>query len=430
MEIKLVHNELLQETVHQARLPQGGEVFVLRKPGFQKKYAVFSTKYGSLDSKFRNPGTGEVVAVPDGIAHFLEHKLFESEDQPVFDRFAELGASANAYTSYTVTSYLFSCTDLFPQALATLLDFVQKPYLTDENVEKEKGIIEQELQMYADSPSRRVYTNLLRALYHDNPVRIEIGGTVESIYKITKDDLYLCYNTFYHPANMALFVIGDVDPDEVIALANEHILEPKRQLSGPIERFYPEESATVRQEQVQEEMVVSRPILYLGIKDNHPGTGVEMLRQSLVTNILHKMLFGPTTELYTKLYEAGLIDESFGSFYTSEPQYGFTMLGGETSDPKRLMAEIQADLEDKLTKGLDEQDFMRQKRQAIGEFLHAFDSLEFIANNFIRYHFRGVSLFDYVGILEGITPQDGEKRLRQHFAPDRMAASLVLPKGR
>lgn len=425
-----LHSELLQETVYHTRLPQGVEVFVLPKPGFQKKYAVFSTKYGSVDSRFENPADGAMVEVPEGIAHFLEHKLFESEDKPVFNRFAELGASANAYTSYTITSYLFSCTDNFQQALATLLDFVQHPYLTDENVEKEKGIIEQELRMYQDSPGRRVFTNLLQAMYHVNPVRIEIGGTVESIYRITKDDLYLCYNTFYHPSNMALFVVGDVDPGQVMDLAYEHILFPEQDRAASIRRFYPEEPETVKDTEVSEALVVSRPIAYLGLKENRLASGEQLLRQSLVTNILHRVLFGPTTELYTRLYESGLINEGFGAFYTAEPQFGFSALGGETSDPHRLLEEIQVELHRRLNEGLNPEEFLRQKRQAIGEFLHAFDSLEFIANNFIRYYFRGVSLFDYVRVLEGITLEDGEKRLKEHFAPEKMAVSIVFPKGR
>ncbi|NLV91627.1 MAG: insulinase family protein [Firmicutes bacterium] len=422
-------NTHLQETLHYCKLPQGLEVFVLPRPGFQKKYAVYSTKYGAIDSEFVDPSTGQRVKVPDGIAHFLEHKLFESEDRPVFDRFAELGAAANAYTSNTITSYLFSGTDMFTEALVTLLEFVQTPYLTDANVAKEKGIIEQELRMYADSPGRRVYSNLLQALYQKNPVRIEVGGTVESIYQITKEDLLLCYRTFYHPGNMALFVIGDVNPQAVVELAAAHVRQPENPLDQGIERIYPEEPDEINQERIIEEMVVSRPLVYLGLKDNSPGEGLELLRQTVVTNLLHKVVFGPTSSLYTELYEAGLIDDGFGAFYTAEPQYGFTMLGGETTDPEGLIEKIKGDLEDKLARGFDHDAFLRVKRQAIGEFLQAFDSLEFIANNYIRYHFRGTSLFDYLSVLEGITPEDGEQRLKQHFAPDNMAVSLVLPKG-
>lgn len=422
-----IHNGLLQETVYYTKIPQGLEVFVLRRPGFQKKYAVISTKYGSIDSKFTDPATGQIVEVPDGIAHFLEHKLFESEEKPVFDRFAELGASANAYTSYTITSYLFSCTENFAESLVTLLDFVQHPYLTDENVEKEKGIIEQELRMYRDSPERRVYTNLLRALYHENPVRIEIGGTVESIYQITKEDLMLCYRTFYHPSNMALFVVGDVSPDLVVDIAAKHIRASDTR-QDEIRRFYPDEPETVKEPRVVDELVVSRPIVYFGVKDATKLSGPELLRQTILTNILHKMLFGRTTDFYARLYEDGLINETFGAFYTGEIEFGYSMIGGETPDPQRLGDKLEETVAAAIQSGLSQESFERHKRESIGEFLHAVDSMTFIANNFISQHFKGASLFDFVELCEGLTLEDAERRLAEHFVPERMAISILNPK--
>src|SRR5690606_38157317 len=218
MDVRRHHVRQLDEELTVGTLPNGLEVFVLRKPGFSKKYAVFSTRYGSIDRTFRHPGDGTWHTVPDGIAHFLEHKLFEEEGGNAFDRFAALGASANAYTSYTMTSYLFSCSDHFRENLDILLDYVQEPYFTDENVEKEKGIIEQEIRMYQDHAAYRTMRTLLNCLYHQHPVRIDILGSVESIRRIDKDTLYRCHEAFYHPSNMALFVVGEVDPGEVFEL--------------------------------------------------------------------------------------------------------------------------------------------------------------------------------------------------------------------
>lgn len=422
-----IRNNLLQETVYRTKIPQGLEVFVLPRPGFNKKYVVISTKYGSMDSQFEVPDTGQVVRVPDGIAHFLEHKLFEAEEKPVFERFAELGASANAYTSYAITSYLFSCTDNFAESLATLLDFVQHPYLTDENVEKEKGIIEQELRMYEDSPGRRVYTNLLKALYHENPVRIEIGGTVESIYRITKEDLLLCYRTFYHPSNMALFVVGDINPESVVELVEKHIV-PVDHRQKEIRRFYPEEPDTVKDAKVVDELVVSRPIVYFGVKEAAKASGAELLRRDILTNILHKILFGRTSEFYARLYADGLINETFGAYYTGEVEFGYSLMGGETPDPERLGDELRQAVANALKNGLSPESFKRHQRESIGEFLHAVDSMEFIANNFISQYFKGVSLFDYVDLCEGLTLEDAEQRLAEHFVPERMAFSVLNPK--
>src|SRR5690606_2982267 len=212
-----MYSQLLEERVVFTRLPSGLEVFVMPRPGFQKRYAVFSARYGSIDNRFRRPGTGQELEVPDGIAHFLEHQLFEDEEGHVFNSFAALGASVNAYTSHTMTRYPFSTTDNFEAALDRLLDFVQAPHFTPEGVQKEIGIIEQEIRMYQDQPRHRLGMNLLEALYHAHPVRIDIAGTVESIRRIDPETLYACYDTFYHPSNMAVFVVGDVDPEVVLA---------------------------------------------------------------------------------------------------------------------------------------------------------------------------------------------------------------------
>ena len=241
MRWQVVQDPRLRDRVMHTRLDNGLGVFVMPKPGFHKRYAVFSTHYGSIDNRFRRPDRPDVIEVPDGIAHFLEHQLFEDESGHVFNAFADLGASVNVYTSHTMTSYLFSTTDNFPQAFQRLLDFVQKPHFTPAGVEKEVGIIEQEIQMYQDQPRHRLVMNLLQALYHVHPVRIDIAGTPESIRAITAETLYTCYDTFYHPSNMAVFVVGDVDPDAVLMQVRDDMAARDYTFREPVERLFERE---------------------------------------------------------------------------------------------------------------------------------------------------------------------------------------------
>jgi predicted Zn-dependent peptidase len=263
---KVIENKLLKEKIFWQKVEPGLEVFVLPKRGYNKKYATFATRFGSIDSHFVVEGEGQELVVPDGVAHFLEHKLFEEKEGNVFDRFAKLGASSNAFTNFTNTAYLFSSTDNFEECLEILLDFVQQPYFTEENVEKEKGIIEQEIRMYEDNPQWRIFFNLLAALYQKHPVRKDIAGTVESIRQIDKDVLYQCYRTFYHPSNMAVFVVGDVDPDKTMKQVADNIARHGHAPLGEIKRFYPQEGPNLAEKFVSQELVVSQPIINLGIK--------------------------------------------------------------------------------------------------------------------------------------------------------------------
>lgn len=422
-----LRSQLLQEEVFHARLESGLQVYLLRKPGYRRAYATVATRYGSVDSRFIPAGSTEPLEVPAGIAHFLEHKLFEEEGGSVFDRFAERGASANAFTSYTLTAYLFSCTSAFDENLRVLLDFVAKPYFTDELVEKEKGIIEQELKMYDDHPDRVLLRNLLEALYHQNPVRIDIGGTVESVRQITKEQLYTCYNTFYHPSNMVLFAAGDLDPEATLQVIRE--AAPDGEARGEIERFYPEEPEAVRERRVEQAMAVSRPRYALGVKDRVTGlTGEVLMRREIAHNMLLHMLFGRSSTAYQALYEAGLIDDGFGAYYTASPLYGHAIIGGETDDPDRLHREIVAIVDRFREEGFDEADFQRAKRQALGEFLDAFNSLEFIAHSFISYHFREGNFFRYPEIVQEMPAEELRSHIDQLLDLERSAVSIVRPR--
>ncbi len=430
MKWQIKENQTIQEKVFVADLSPGPALYVLPREGFNKKYAIFSTRFGSIDNCFMVKQNGEKkkVSVPDGVAHFLEHKLFDNEDGNIFDRFAEYGASPNAFTTFTHTTYLFSCTDFFEENLGLLLEFVQSPYFTEESVAKEQGIIQQEIMMYQDNPDWRVFFNLLGALYHEHPVRKDIAGDVESISRITRDVLYTCYNTFYHPANMAIFVTGDLSPDQVLKQVTDDLERRSINGSQDIERCYPGENASVNQRKVTQELSVSQPMLYMGFKDTYSYLeGRELLVRDLVSELLLEMIFSKSEPLYTRLYEEGLIDERFSAGFVAECSYGYTIMGGKTKDPDLLHQRILEGIHQIKKEGLKEESFARHRRKMQGEFLKSFNSLEFIANNFLANRFRGVDLFEIVDALERISFQDIESRLHEHLNEELHAVSIINP---
>jgi predicted Zn-dependent peptidase len=416
----------VNETLYSEQLPNGLKVYLLPKMGFGKTYAVFTTRYGSIDSHFRISGGAE-VHVPDGIAHFLEHKMFDKQDRDVFQDFSRNGASCNAFTTFNRTAYLFSCTDLVEENLNILLDFVQEPYFTEQSVEKEKGIIGQEIRMYDDNPDWKVYTSLLKAMYREHPVRIEIAGTVESIAKITKDTLYQCYETFYHPSNMILFVVGSFDPEAIMQAVRKN--QAGKSFSSPapkIERFFPQEPAALAQKQVENHLAVGLPKCMIGFKDAHVGlSGEALLRREMTTKLLLDILFGTSSALYQKLYEAGLITESFDYDYTCEQDYAYSLVGGDTPDPERLKEMIQQEISHYLQTGIAQDEFERSKRKKIGHFLRSLNSIEYIANQFTSYTFNGTDLFAVLPVLESITLQEVTERMGEHLRFDQMAVSIV-----
>ena len=426
-----IHHEQVQETVYHQSLANGLAVYVLPKRGFHKTYATFTTRFGSVDRTFRR-ADGEKITVPDGIAHFLEHKMFEQESgEDVFQQFALQGASANAFTSFTRTTYLFSCTDNVKANLETLLDYVQSPYFTDENVEKEKGIIGQEIRMYDDAPDWQSYFGLIRAFYHHHPVKIDIAGTVESIQAITKEVLYQCYETFYHPSNMLLFVVGAVNPDEVFAWVEENQARKEFPPLFKIERFFPDEPDTVANKKTVKHLPVGVSKCMFGFKEaaNALGKkGDEALKQECVTNILLEALFGNGAEFYRSLYDEGLIDEQFGYDYTLENGFGFTIIGGDTPDPERLIERVENEIPKFVDKGLTEEAFLRIKKKRIGGALRLLNSLEWIANQFTQYRFLGTDLFRTLPLLESITYADVQQRAQELFDLERMAVSVVTSK--
>ncbi|SHJ56085.1 EF-P 5-aminopentanol modification-associated protein YfmH [Tepidibacter formicigenes] len=427
--MKKIFNDILKEEIYYEKLENGLDLFFMPKKGFNKKYAVFATKYGSNELEFIPIGEKEKVRVNEGIAHFLEHKMFEQPDGGnAFDRFSELGASANAYTNFTMTAYLFSATDNFYEALEHLINYVQTPYFTDENVEKEKGIIEQEIKMYDDNADWKVYFNTLKAMYVNNYTKIDIAGTVESIYKITKDELYKCYNTFYNPSNMALFVVGDLEYEKVMDVVNKTIKTDTKVL-GDIKRFYPNEPDNINQKEIIENLSVSIPMFNIGFKDIDVNKdGEELLKKEISTEIILDMIFKKGSSLYEELYLNRLINESFGCNHVSQIDHGYTIIGGESKEPYKVKDTIFKYIEKYKKEGLSKEDFERIKKKKIGMFLKYFDSVEFIANNFISYKFRNINLIDYLEVLKKIQFEEVIKRFENHFKEEYSVISIVNPK--
>ncbi len=426
---KEIHSELLREKMIMKELDNGLKVYFMPRKGYTKQYAIFATNYGSNDSVFLVPGESEATVVPDGIAHFLEHKLFEEPEGSIFDKFSELGSNVNAYTNFTSTCYLFSSTDRFYENLELLLHFVQTPYFTDENVEKEKGIISQEINMYNDNPQWKVFFNALKAMYHQHPVKTDIAGTIESIHKITKEDLYKCYDTFYAPKNMVLFIVGDVEEDKTFSIIDKS-MDRKRSLNTmEVIRKYPSESDTIVQNIIEENLDVSIPLFNIAYKDADNGLhGEELLSKDVSTKILLDMLFGKSSELYTELYEEGLINDTFEHEYTGEADYGYSMLGGESKNPKKVKDRIEAYIDRLKNTGLDKKDFERIKNKQMGEHLSYYNSVEFIATTFVAYHFQGVNIFEYVEKLKDMEFSTVEKRFMDHFNNERCILSIISPK--
>ena len=419
----------LQEELYFEKMSNGLNVYVLPKKGFNKTYATFTTKYGSIDNHFMPLEKQDFVKVPDGIAHFLEHKLFEKEDGDVFQQFSRQGASANAFTSFTRTAYLFSSTSNVEQNLETLIDFVQDPYFTEKTVEKEKGIIGQEITMYDDNPDWRLYFGLIQNLYKNHPVKIDIAGTIESITPITADLLYECYGTFYHPSNMLLFIVGPVDPKAIMDQVRENQGKKEYSSQPEIQRKFDEEPVEADQKKQVLKMNVQTSKCLLGIKALHVNqSGEEMLKNELTMNVFLDLLFGKSSDNYEQLYSSGLIDETFSYDYTQEQGFGFAMVGGDTREPDKLAETLENMLMEAKKGGVFNEDQLgRAIKKKIGSFLRAVNSPEYIANQFTRYAFNDMNLFEVVPVLEKITLRDVEKLAAELVSEDRFSVCQVVP---
>ncbi len=422
--MKTLEFERIREKVIQYDHPSGLKVFVIPKKDYHKVYATFATNYGSIDNTFIAPGETEQTRVPDGIAHFLEHKLFEQEDGSVMDKFSKLGSQPNAYTAFTQTVYLFSCTEGFEENFRLLMDYVQHPYLTDENVEKEKGIIAQEINMYQDNADWRVFFNLLGAMYDKHPVKIDIAGTVDSISQITKEALYKCYYTFYHPSNMILVVVGDVEPETVFRMADEQIIA--RNNPGDIQKVFPDETYGHKSQLVESKLAVAMPQFQMGIRDRAGITGYDLLKRKICLEMILSMLMGRSSVLYNQLYNEGLINQSFGSEATLEESYGFTAWGGQSKDPAGCAQRIREAIQKAQQEGLEQSHFERIRKAHEGRFIRNLNSPENISHEFIPLAFKGMNYFEHARVYAELTLADAQRVFREHFALEP-ALSIIWP---
>lgn len=423
--------EQLQEIIYTETLDNGLQVILLPKNDFHKTYGLFSTNFGSIDNQFVPRGKTEATTVPDGIAHFLEHKLFEKEDGDVFNTFGRLGASANAFTSFTRTAYLFSSTSNVPESLTTLLDFVQEPYFTESTVNKEKGIIAQEIQMYEDEPDWRLFFGILGNMYPKHPLHIDIAGTVDSIMDITPELLYENHETFYHPSNMNLFIVGKLDPKETMQLIRDNQAKKDFVPAETIQRIFPEETIHDIKPYDFIKMSVNRPKSIVGVKGlNEVPTGIKALEYKTTMDLLLTLLFGPTSANYLNLYDKGIIDDSFSYEFNLDRTFHFVDVSGDTKDSAAFSEEIKKMLlsaKDSLE--LTEENLTTVKKRMIGQELQALNSLEYIANQFSQPIYGEATLFDIVPIIENITLAEIKDAAAEFMIEDHMTTFHILPKG-
>lgn len=411
----------LRERLYEIDHSSGLKIFVMPKANYKSTYAVFGTKYGSIDTCFKRSDQKEYTRVPEGIAHFLEHKLFESEELDAFTRYAETGASANAFTSFDKTCYLFQCSDRFADSLKILLDFVTHPYFTKETVEKEQGIIGQEITMYYDVPGWMSTFNLLRCLYKNHPVRIDIAGTVESISKITDKLLYDCYHTFYNLNNMALAVVGNVTPEEVIKVCGEMLTKSE---DVTIERVFDEEPRDIVKPFEEYHLAVSMPVFSFGYKEACK-TPQRTVQETVEMEILLEILAGETSNLYSALFEKGLINSTFSKEYFTGNGYEAVIFEGESTDAKAVAQAIKEEVARLRNEGISDQAFESARRSLYGREIMSYNVTDDVANAIIGCYFAGYSIFDPLEVYKNVKKEDVEKLLSEKLDEKYSALSVV-----
>ncbi len=421
--MKIIENSKVKEKLYVEKLENGLTVMIIPKKGIQKKYVIWGTNYGSNDSKFIVPGETEETEVPKGVAHFLEHKMFEQESGVnSLDTLTALGVDANAYTTNDHTAYLFECTENFYPALDELMDYVQHPYFTDENVEKEKGIIGQEIMMYDDYPEWRVYLNALEAMYHEHPVKLDITGTIETISHIDKDILYKCYNTFYNPSNMAMVFCGDFEPGTMIEEVKSRLVDKKA--NGEIKRIYPEESTEIVKEKIEQNMDVSQPLFTIGIKDEIADIK-ERVKKHIAIEILLNMIIGRSSDLYKKLYDDGVLFSVPSLDYEFSRGYAHILITGQSPNPEKVYEMFKNTVKEMKQKPIDSSVFHRIKKRIYGEYVKEYNDTADIARMFLADYFKEINSFDYLEEIATINEQFVEQILNKIFDDKKMIISVI-----
>jgi predicted Zn-dependent peptidase len=396
----IIRNERVNEQYTRIKHSSGCTICLCPMTGFSSAFALFGTKYGSVDSTFKTCNDDDFVTVPAGIAHFLEHKLFENEECDAFKLYAETGANANAYTSFDKTAYLFLCSQNFGKNLEILLKFVQEPYFTDETVQKEQGIIAQEIKMYDDSPEWRVFFNCLENVYHNNPVRINIAGTTDTIGQIDKGLLYRCYNTFYNLNNMVISIAGNFDPDEALEIC-DRLLKPNVDID--LKAVIPEEPREVKQHLVREKLPVGMPLFQIGFKLPNDYTLADYVHY----NIFMEAAFGNASKFYQDAYESGLINETFNVGVFNGRGFFLAVADGEAREPEKVYEAVKAEVARLKRDGLCEEDFLRIKKQTYGELISPLSSAESVASSMMNAEFEELpSMFEPIEVAANVTFAD------------------------
>jgi len=419
--MKKIKNDLLKEEYYEIDHKSGLKIFVMEKPDYSGAFAMFGTRYGSVDTCFRLKGDESYTSVPEGIAHFLEHKLFESEELDAFERFAKTGANANAFTSFDRTCYIFQCSDNFNENLEILLDFVKAPYFTEETVQKEQGIIGQEIRMYQDDPDWQVLFNLLRGLYVNNPVRIDIAGTVESIAEINAKLLYSCYRTFYNNSNMCLAVAGNVKAEDVIAIA-DRVLKIEEPVT--FEQIVPEEPYKVATSFVEEKLGVDMPKFAIGFKEKCMEI-IPTPKKVLLYNLALEIIAGKFSPLYTRLLDEGLINTAFGKEYFYGRGFAAVLFSGESKEPERVRDEIVAEISRIKKDGINAEDFEICLKKKYGAEIYSYNDVNDLANNLCDAWLNFYGIFDNIELYKTITKEDVEAVINEGFDTENICLSVI-----
>ena len=416
-----IYNSKVKETLYKEVLENGMTVMIIPKRNIRKKYIIWGVNYGSNDNKFVVPGETEPTEVPKGVAHFLEHKMFEQENGVnSLDKLTSIGVSANAYTTNDHTASLYECTDNFYEALDEFMDYVQNPYFTDENVEKEKGIIGQEISMYDDYPEWRVYLNALDAMYHNHPVKLDITGTVNTIKGIDKEILYKCYNTFYTPSNMCLVVSGDFEPENLLEEIKKRII--KHNKVSKIQRIFEQEPESIVKEKVEQKFTVTKPLFNIGFKCNSPK---EKVKTHIAIDIILNILFGDSSKLFKELYQDGFLYASPSMSYEFGENFAHILISGTSKDPDTVYSKTKLQIKEFIGKGIPVQDFERIKKMIYGEYIKEYDDVTEISRMFLADFMKGINSLQYIDEIETLDIDFVTKVLQDNFKEEKMVLSVV-----
>ena len=421
--MQIIENNKIKEKIYIEKLENGLTIMVVPKKT-RKRYIVWSANFGSIDNKFYAPGENILTVVPDGIAHYLEHKLFEQENGTnSLDVLSSIGVDANAYTTNDHTAYLYECTENFEEALDEFMNYVQNPYFTDENVEKERGIIEQEIMMYDDYPEWVIYMNAMKCLYKDNEMNIDVAGTKETIAKINKEKLYKIYNSFYRPENMIIVLSGNFVPEEII----EKVKSKITMKSNPNEtkRVYNKEQPEISQKYIEQNMDVSMPMALIGYKDN--DLNHEVIKKDIAISILGNIIFGKSSKLFEKLYEEGKIFSEPSINYEFSKTFAHILIQLQTNFVDDVINEISQTIGNLKRDGIEEEDFERSKKRIYGDLVKDYNDVSNIASGIVADYFRDINSFDYFEEFSSINKEYTEKILKELFVDSKKVVSVIKP---